>query len=182
MQTAITFDQPFAVAGALADEGPREILTGIVSKQSGAPAGINMGLAIFHLVGTDLATKDVKEVRSALGAASRTNLQFQGVCFYDASQPEPYDLATGFNYVQGDAIPVLKRGRVWVKVEDAVTPASGVRVRIIASGGEIAGSFRGAADSTDTIVIQAARWLTAADAGGLALLDLISPIPQTNDA
>lgn len=70
-------------------------------------------------------------------------------------------------------ISVLKRGVIWVTVEEAVTPASVVRYRAVVSGVEVAGAFRDTADSTDTIACTTfARYLTSADADGLAQLEI----------
>lgn len=67
---------------------------------------------------------------------------------------------------------VLRKGTIWVQVEDAVDPGDAVRVRTVAGVGEQLGAFRAAADSTDTAVLTGAAWLTTAGAGGIALLEL----------
>lgn len=64
---------------------------------------------------------------------------------------------------------LLQKGRVWVPVEEAVVPGDAVRVRVVAGGGETAGAFRKAADSTDCIDISKfARWIT----GGSSVAEL----------
>ncbi len=66
---------------------------------------------------------------------------------------------------------VLRRGVVWVKVEESVTPDSPVRVRAVATGSEVPGAFRTSQDLTDTIDISSfARYLGSASAGGLVKL------------
>lgn len=67
---------------------------------------------------------------------------------------------------------VLDSGQINVRVEDAVTPASAVRIRTTAGVGEQLGAFRSAADSTDCAVLTRARFLTSADAGGIAVLEI----------
>lgn len=68
---------------------------------------------------------------------------------------------------------VIRFGRIRVAPEDAVTEASGVHVRAVATGSERAGAFRGTADGTDTIDISAfAKWRSAASGGSLAVLEI----------
>jgi hypothetical protein len=70
-------------------------------------------------------------------------------------------------------LSVLTKGRVWVTVEEAVTPASTVRYRAIATGNEVPGEWRDTADASDTVAcLEFARYLTTAGAGGLALLEI----------
>jgi hypothetical protein len=70
-------------------------------------------------------------------------------------------------------LKVLTKGRAWVKVEEAVTPSSAVKVRAVASGGEVAGAFRDTADSTDCIDCSAfMRYVTSAAADGFAMVDI----------
>jgi len=46
-------------------------------------------------------------------------------------------------------VGVVRKGVVWVIVEEDVTPASAVLIRCIAAGNEIAGAFRDTADASD---------------------------------
>lgn len=66
---------------------------------------------------------------------------------------------------------VMDRGQINVRVEDAVAPGNAVRIRTTAGVGEQLGAFRTAADGTDCAVLTNARWLTSADAAGIAVLD-----------
>lgn len=78
-----------------------------------------------------------------------------------------------------ESMPVLRKGRIWVIPEDAVTKnTSGVYVRFTqgASANQTVGRFRGSADSGKTDQITSgARWLTSASAGQLALLEINLP-------
>jgi hypothetical protein len=78
---------------------------------------------------------------------------------------------TGGGVVPKDPVNVLTKGRVWVTVEDACTPASTVFTRAVATGAEVKGAFRATADGTDTIQLYGARFITSAGAGGLAMLE-----------
>lgn len=73
---------------------------------------------------------------------------------------------------------ILRRGTIWLRPEDIVTPASGVFVRITAAAGvgTALGAFRGADDGANTEDLSAvAHWVTSSvggEAGGLAKLDI----------
>lgn len=74
---------------------------------------------------------------------------------------------------------VLSRGRVLVKVENAVAPGDGVLVRID-TGGSGRGSFRGgAAVAGQLVLVPQARFMTAAAANGLAEVDVNFPAVPT---
>lgn len=171
MQTSISDNPAVAVAGALADEGPRRIGSFNVSTQSGAPAGLDAGLGAFRREGTDLIT----EARSALGAGAVTGLTFMGVTMFDTTKA-PLSFPTTYDYEDGETVPVVESGIVWVYSETAVKPADPVHVRVVAAGAEVAGRFRNAADSTDCIdVSKYARWDSVTTAAGLARLRLNIP-------
>jgi hypothetical protein len=73
----------------------------------------------------------------------------------------------------GVIMSVLRKGRVYVQVEEAVTPASAVKVRAVAAGAEVAGAFRDTADSTDCVDCSSfCRYRTTAAAAGFAELEL----------
>lgn len=64
-------------------------------------------------------------------------------------------------YSAGEAVPVLKKGRIWMPVEDVATVAVGglVYVRHIATGTENLGGIRAADDGADTEVLDAQQAL-----------------------
>lgn len=75
--------------------------------------------------------------------------------------------------LEKDSISVLRRGRIYVKVEEAVVAGDPVFVRAVVAGAEEAGSFRKSADSTDTIdLTSVAEFLTSAEAGEFAVVDI----------
>lgn len=69
---------------------------------------------------------------------------------------------------------ILRRGRIIVVSEDAITPASEVHVRATANGGNTQpGKLRGTADGAHTIDITPfAKWRSSCGAGGLAVLEV----------
>lgn len=114
---------------------------------------------------------------------SATGFTFLGVSIHrahyrnkDNSVSPP---VTGEAQWQGnEAMPVLKRGRIWVKPETAVAPGDQVHVRHTqgAAAAETVGRFRASADGGDTDQITAgARWVSEAQADELAVLELNLP-------
>ena len=82
------------------------------------------------------------------------------------------DSELGSTGVKPDAaLNVLRKGRVWVTVEEAVSPGDRPYVRYAGSGQE--GAFRKSAVIGETIDARAwGVFRTSADASGLALLEL----------
>jgi hypothetical protein len=73
---------------------------------------------------------------------------------------------------------VLRRGRIWVVTETAITDITvGVFYRHTTSGAlpEALGRFRVDADTADATQVTAARWLGTASAGGLVQLEINLP-------
>lgn len=79
---------------------------------------------------------------------------------------------------QSEPANVMRKGTIWLRPEDAVTPASGVFVRITANAGTgtALGAFRGVDDAGNTEDIGAfAHWVTSSigdEPGGLAKLEI----------
>lgn len=72
-----------------------------------------------------------------------------------------------------EAANVLRKGTIWVRPEDAVTPASGVFVRITANAGTgtALGAFRGADDGGNSEDIGGfCRWVTSSVGGAKGAL------------
>lgn len=82
----------------------------------------------------------------------------------------------GFTYQIGDSVEIVSRGRVWVTVEEAVSPSDDVYVRHTANGDNTQrGAFRTSSDSSNAALLAGARYLTTASANGVALVDLNLP-------
>ena len=81
-------------------------------------------------------------------------------------------------YFQGDAVPALTRGRIYVQVEATVTSDSPVYWRFdpTLSNPQV-GGFRGDSDGGTCLLISSnqARWIVGATAGNLAVLDINQP-------
>lgn len=71
-------------------------------------------------------------------------------------------------------LSVMRRGRIWVQVEDAVTVNAPAFYRYTSDGGSNTqvGKFRSDADSAKALKVRGAIYKTAASAGGFAILEL----------
>lgn len=160
LQTAVA-----AIEGMLADNAGISVIS-----RAAANAAIPQGRAVVFVAGdTDAQVR----IPATTGQVSGPNLM--GVSFFE-------DTAPANPYAVGDQVPVLRKGKVWVLVEEAVTPASSVFVRHAAGTGGTAakplGGFRASADSNTSatlVSIDVARYLTSASADGLALLAINLP-------
>lgn len=93
-----------------------------------------------------------------------------GVAIYQAVVA-PNKGGSGLRYVAGDMVPILKKGRVWVKVVEAAVTADSLPY-IKHTTGEI----RGTADAGATIVpASMVKVLIGADPGGVALVEVNLP-------
>ena len=70
----------------------------------------------------------------------------------------------------GKPASIMKKGRVWVKVESAVVYGQAVHVRYAGAGSK--GAFRGAAVADETAVLPNAKFLSSAGIGELAVLEV----------
>ena len=82
---------------------------------------------------------------------------------------------SSLTYAAGEVASLLRRGRIWVSAEEAVTEGGPVYVRMTATGDESVGAFRTTPDSTDCALLRRARWASTTSAAGLALLELNLP-------
>jgi len=158
MQTEVSEYMEKGLAGQLADVGNADIVTRANASGGAIPFGV-------------FVTKGAAQREATLPDATGevTGLTGLGVVLRSHTQPQ------GEGYADSDPMPVLKRGRVWVPVEDAVTAESAAFVRFVAGVGEQLGAFRSDADGTDAVALPGAKFVSDAGAGELALLDINLP-------
>ncbi len=95
-----------------------------------------------------------------------------GVAVGDSSKERRTTAPYG-GYSHGDRVPIMRKGRIWVVSEDAVTaPGTQAYVRFSASGSEVLGAFRTDADTSDAAALTGARFMKTCSAGGLTVLSL----------
>ena len=158
MQTQVNEYMEKGLAGQLADIGTSDIVTRLNAQGDVVPFGV-------------FVTKGAAEGQAALPTASAqvTGPVGLGVTLRSHTQPQ------NEGYADGDPMSVIKKGRVWVPVEDAVTAESEAFVRFVAAGAEQLGAFRSDADGTDAVALPGAKFVSDAEAGALALVDLNLP-------
>ena len=116
-----------------------------------------------RLVHLPQGATDVTDAKLAMGVALHTHAVENAL--------------TGVNlgYEPQSAVSILRRGRVYVQVEDAVVEGGAVYVRHVAGAGEQLGAFRSDADTSDAGILPGASYRSSADAGGLAIVELNLP-------
>lgn len=162
VQTSYSNNLTAAYEGQLADNGPSDILSYL---QGEASAGIGFGLGVCqHL------TTDGKCILPA-----DANSRPLGISVRSAAYATGTEYIASSNGIQpGAMVNVLRKGRIWVAVEEAVTAGDPFFVRHIAGGGERKGAIRKSADASDCLDLTAkGRFLTTqATIGGLAILEV----------
>lgn len=110
--------------------------------------------------------------RAFLRLTSGTTQAILGVLVQSQGRAKPTELGTtGLKPKMTGGI--MRRGRCWVTIDENVTPASPVRVRVTDTGGT-AGTFRTSSSAGNTVLISSwARFTgTFTAAGGVAELEL----------
>lgn len=166
-QTSVNNKQPLGLAGMWADlfgavEGP------VITKcNAEASAEIPFGVMVCR-GSSDTAAKLLNTSAAAMVATPL----LLGISLWHQSYANPSEVSDNNKITPGTAFGVATAGHIYVFPEDNVTPASDVRVRVVAAGNEVAGAFRGAADTTDCVDISAfARWLTSGSPTQAAVLE-----------
>lgn len=79
-----------------------------------------------------------------------------GVAMADISKVTRLSAPYG-GFSAGDSVPILRKGRIWMSVEDVSSVVQGglVYVRHVASGSELLGAIRAVDDGSDTEVLDA---------------------------
>lgn len=112
--------------------------------------------------------------------ASATAAQFLGIAVREVKSATNYLSQNVGSYVQYDATPVMKRGRVNVFCQKGTPAANGtVYVRIAANASyptAVVGGIEAAADSTNTVALTNAKFKGAADANGIAEIEIFFPL------
>jgi hypothetical protein len=157
VQTSYTYDFPVAFAGMLADINDNQIVTAVLE----GAVNIPFGVAVKHGTSDDgyvLPSASTDLIAGiAVHSHSRDNLGFASLTPASAGVKP----AQNFN--------LLRRGSVYVLVEQAVNAHDVVFFRYVAgAGGTQLGAFRKDVDTATAAQIKGARYLTSALAGGIA--------------
>lgn len=156
--TSVATSMTKAWAGLHADNGAKDVRSFVSAEAS---AEIPFGVMVAQGTADD----------QAILFASNANKMI-GIVAHSHAYQQPLELgATGLK--PGVQIGVVEKGRYWVKVEEAVTPASPVRIRCTAAGAG-AGSFRttSAGAGLSINISSFARYLSTAALNGFAIVEI----------
>lgn len=144
-----------AYEGQMADSGAKDI----ISKT--ADTDISFGLFVSLGSGDNNC-----KLPAASGDVGGTTF---GVTIRAASREPNGDVG----YLENDTVAILNKGRVWMRVEDAVTAGDDVYVRHTANGaGKDPGQVRSDADTAKAVQLTRAKFATSAGAGELVVVEL----------
>jgi len=131
MQTSYSVDQDAAIIGGLYDIGFNDVMSFVSEEKAYYGHFVTKGTEDDE-VRAPTASGDITDVKLGRGVVVRT----QAIESNDDSDDPHYSI--------GETINVLRKGRVWVQVENAVTPEDAVYVRHTDTATYNRGSFRGA--------------------------------------
>lgn len=153
-QTSVLLRQAVAVAGMPGDES-----AGLYDYESGHNEEASNSLFFGRMA------KRGSETDGAATLAATTD-GLKGVLVRSDNYDPNTDLASDGGIKPDVHGSFLRRGRIWVEVEEAVTPASIVRVRVVADTEGPVGRFADTADTGKTVQLKSARYLTSTTAAG----------------
>lgn len=160
MQTSYSVETAVGYAGMIADTGDRHVVS-------------RVNPSVIIPIGC-YVTKGTEDDHVKLPTTANEVTKGQGVAIQDwLSESTP----TGElpQYPVKSAVSVMRQGRVWVTVEEAVNADDDVYVRYATGTGTQKGAFRKSADTTTAAVLPGARYITSALANGLAQIELNMP-------
>lgn len=162
-QTSFQVDPNVAQSGQLADVHDHDSVTKVVGQATAIKPGL------FVVRGTDVdkeavvpsATTDITGGK-ALGFVRHKSVHIA------SSFAQSTDRAS---YAEDSEMPVVRRGRMYVRCENAFTAGTKVFVRFTANGaGKVPGNIRSDADTDKAVALPNARFENSGDAGELALI------------
>lgn len=131
----------------------------------------------IFITGVDIDVTVSAVVTGGASQATASSTYATADVFQGVSLVPTYEQAAGVvQYDDTKTVNVMTKGRVLVKVEEAVTPTSKVFVRHTINGANVPGGFRASIDTDKAFEITSgARYLSSASAGGLAVLEVNLP-------
>jgi hypothetical protein len=144
-----------------------------VTAQIGNAAAIGFGYFVcqdaqdVNKARSPIAAADITDAGDALGITVHTQAVAQNLTSTGSSGSDGYAL--------GEAMSVMRKGRIYVQVEDAVVAGNAVYVRYVAGTGETLGAFRSDADTSDAAILPGAKYRTSAAASGIAIVEINLP-------
>ena len=109
-------------------------------------------------------------------AAQITGLTSLGFAAHNQAHEQARNSANNPGYEFQSEITILNKGRIYVEMEDAFTPADAVYIRFVTgAGGSALGAARTDADTASAALLGSAVIRNAGSAGDLAIIDINKP-------
>lgn len=160
VQTTYGYGFTAAIEGQLADSGAHDV---VAMRNDEASAELPFGRAVKFGSSSD-------EFSAKLPAAETDIIA--GIVLHSYEYDPTYDLGDD-GVLPGRYVQVLRKGRVKVLLEDAVTVGARGWVRAVAGAGELLGGILPADDSTDTIdCTNQIVFLQAGDPGDIVTVEV----------
>ena len=174
VQSAVYDQQGIALAGRLANASDINLCDGI---SVGETAGIGVGLGVSVASLSGAKKPGINDTQLKLPTSSSAATDFAGILVRtDTGRTD----ANGENYIGEKEIGTLLRadrvgGRIWVKAESAITTGGNIYwiIADTAATGKKIGGFAGSAVTNDTVQLTNVKVVAGADAGKLALVELL---------
>lgn len=166
------FDDPETVATVVGTANAT------VSEVVGAEEDIPFGLMVVAVPGNEKAamlpiSSDQLVVAEGWPEESGAPNSMLGVTLNEFTVEAPTVGGDHIGYLFNKSMSIMRRGRVFVQVEDAILAGGNVFVRFTAgAGGTQLGAFRSDADTATATLIKGLKYRKGADAGGLAVVDI----------
>ena len=159
-QTSYSINQAAAQAGQLYDLGKNDFISAVDVVEA-----VSFGLALVQGTsdGECHLPASSGDIAKILGVSSLVQTKEQAL------------LTSVVNYPIGSDISILRKGRIYVKVEEAVNAMDPVFVRFAAGSFAQLGSFRKSADSASAGQVDGCVYRTSAPIGGFAVVEFNLP-------
>lgn len=145
----------------------KDVLSGL-AVAAPLPYGVLAVLDSANSAGFDKIAAKLPSASSDITAAGSA----LGVVVADQGRAQDPSVS-GPQYPQNSACPILRRGRIWVLVEEAVNDGDLPFVRFAAgAGGTQLGAFRKSADTATAAALSGCVFRSSALAGGYAVLQV----------
>ncbi len=152
----------YSNAHAPAYEGMKASVSEVYNTRSYFAEGGNIVAGRAVVAGTD------GEKQCTLPATDSVDADFVGVTLYELNRVHDNDIPQN----QDRPLTVVTKGPLYLVAQNGASVNDPVYVVINSAGGDTVGGFRSTADSTNTVLLTGAKFISAATAGGLAKVAL----------
>jgi hypothetical protein len=158
-QTSYPLEAAVAFPGMLVDTDAA--VRSSISRANEEASAVGYGLGVMF--GTDPETQ--------FKLPALTGFPFAGVLVHSHARED----VEAVGPVEGEPNELLRKGRIWVTVEETILTTDPVYLRHTVNGGLLPGGWRKDDDTLRADQLTQAKWLTGAAAGELAQLEINYP-------